>query len=76
MPLQNREDFFSQLRDAFNINQLQRLVLSKYRGEEPDLERATLRPVHIKQEAMLSLLYQYKTHHLTKNLHLDDVINR
>ncbi len=74
MPLQNREDFFSQLRDAFNINQLQRLVLSKYRGEEPDLERATLRPVHIKQEAMLSLLYQYKTHHLTKNLHLDDVI--
>lgn len=68
------EQFFSHIQDAFNTKSLQRLVLSKYQGTEDDLERISIRPVHIKDELLLSFLYEYRTNHITKNLKLDDAL--
>lgn len=68
------EQFFTHIQDAFNNKSLQRLVLSKYQGSEPELERITIRPVKIKDELLLSFLYEYRTNHITKNLTLTEAI--
>lgn len=56
--------------DAFNSQQLQRIVLSKYKGDDAQLKRITIRPVVLKEQSLLSFLYEYKTNHVTKNLTL------
>ena len=66
------EQFFSHVQQAVDERKLERLVLSKYQGNEADLERVTIRPVLIKDEFLLSFLYQYKTNHITKNLTLTE----
>jgi hypothetical protein len=68
------EQFLTQLQLSFADSTLQRLVLSKYQGNEYELERITIRPVHIKNDLLLSFLYEYKTRHITKNLTLDETI--
>lgn len=68
------ENFNNECRLAFNTGTLQRLVLSKYKGAEPDLNRITIRPVQIKEQKLLSFLYEYRTNHVTKNLSLDDAL--
>lgn len=74
MALPELEQFFTLIQQTFSNNTFQRLVLSKYHGDQVDLERVTIRPVTIKAELLLSFLYQYKTNHITKNLTLDDAI--
>ncbi|CAA0103480.1 Uncharacterised protein [Zhongshania aliphaticivorans] len=64
--------FLKQFQQAFNDNALQRLVLSKYQGNEPQLKRVTIRPVLLKDTLLLSFLYEYQTQHITKNLNLDE----
>jgi hypothetical protein len=68
------EQFFTQIQTAFNTQSLQRLVLSKYQGDDAELERITVRPIKIKDELLLSFLYEYRTNHVTKNLSLADTI--
>lgn len=60
--------------NAFNNQQLQRVVLSKYKGDEPELKRITIRPIRLKDQPLLSFLYEYKTNHITKNLTLTESI--
>jgi len=74
MVLPELEQFFSDIQNAFDKGFLQRLVLSKYQGDEVDLERVTIRPVDIKSERLLSFLYQYKTNHITKNFSITAAI--
>lgn len=59
---------------AFNAGTLQRLVLSKYKGSDGELARITLRPVLIKSQQLLSFLYEYRTHHITKNMAIEDAV--
>lgn len=66
------EQFLQICHNAFNQQQLQRLVLSKYKGDEADLKRITIRPVRLKDQPLLSFLYEYKTNHVTKNLNIAD----
>lgn len=68
------EQFLKSIREAYDEKSLQRLVLSKYQGDETGLERISIRPVHIKDEYLLSFLYEYKTNHVTKNLDIDVAI--
>jgi len=72
---QEFHQFFTYFKHAFDGNLFERLVLSKYIGDEADLERITIRPVLIKDELLLSFLYQHKTNHITKNLGLEDAIS-
>lgn len=68
------EAFLHDLQQAFKAGALQRLVLSKYKGDEADLNRITIRPVQIKEQTLLSFLYEYRTNHVTKNVALEEVI--
>ncbi len=61
------EQFLTHIHGVFNDGSLQRLVLSKYVGSDAELERITIRPVTIKDEPLLSFLYEYRTRHITKN---------
>ncbi len=60
--------FLEEFHAAFLASKLQRLVLSKYKGDQVDLNRITIRPMQIKEQSLLSFLYEYRTNHITKNL--------
>lgn len=74
MALPELEQFFTYIQQSFADKTLQRLVLAKYQGGEADLDRISIRPVQIKDELLLTFLYEYRTNHITKNLALNDVI--
>jgi hypothetical protein len=64
--------FIEDMCSAFTADNLERLVLSKYKGAEADLQRVSIRPVHIKDQKCLSFVYEYATQHITKNFSLND----
>lgn len=68
------DNFLRDYQRAFVDGALQRLVLSKYKGAEPDLNRITIRPVQIKEQRLLSFLYEYRTNHVTKNFAIEEAI--
>ena len=74
LPTPELEKFLADCQQAFTENTLQRLVLSKYKGGEPDLNRITLRPVLIKEQKYLSFIYEYQTNHVTKNFSIAEAI--
>lgn len=59
--------FFNLLGSAVSGQQLLKLVLSKYRGNEP-LKQVQVRPVQLKQQWLLSFTYKYQTNDVTRNL--------
>tara|TARA_R110001592_G_scaffold1874_46_gene11695 strand:- start:10964 stop:12184 length:1221 start_codon:yes stop_codon:yes gene_type:complete len=67
--------FLDQYQQAFNNGSFQRLVLSKYQGDDIELKRITVRPVLIKNSQILSFLYEYQTNHITKNITLDESLS-
>lgn len=73
-PTVELDNFLADCQQAFTAGALQRLVLSKYKGAEADLNRITIRPVQIKEQRLLSFLYEYRTNHVTKNFTIDDAI--
>jgi hypothetical protein len=68
------ENFLREVSQVFTDKKLLRLVISKYQGSDTELERITIRPVNLKSELLLSFLYEYRTHHITKNLSLADAM--
>ncbi len=62
------EDFFQQLQRAWQETQLQKLVLSKYQGLDPEWQRVQIRPVQLKTEFLLQFVWQNRTFDQTKNL--------
>lgn len=73
-PTSELGNFLHECRQSFTSGVLQRLVLSKYKGAEADLNRITIRLVQIKEQRLLSFLYEYRTNHVTKNLAIEDAI--
>jgi hypothetical protein len=69
-------NFLADCQQAFAKHALQRLVLSKYKGADTELTRITIRPVQIKEQTLLSFLYEYRTNHVTKNIVIDDAITQ
>lgn len=67
-------DFISLFGNAFLKGELLRLVLSKYQGADPQLQRLQIRPVQIKAELKLSFLAENRTFDSTKNHSLDEAI--
>ncbi|RVU35597.1 SAM-dependent methyltransferase [Rheinheimera riviphila] len=59
--------FLQLLTDAFQNGQLVRLVLSKYQGDDPELQRLVIRPVLLKNELQLLFLSQNRTFDQTHN---------
>jgi hypothetical protein len=69
-----RERFMLLVRTALADGSFARLLLSKYVGAEPDLERLTLREVQLRGQRQLSFLWRHKTRDVTKNHALDDAM--
>jgi hypothetical protein len=59
--------FIRQFLDAFSQNQLLRLVLSRYEGNQSELNRIQIRPILLKSGTQLSVLFENKTFDQTKN---------
>ena len=62
--------FMASLSEALDHAAFVSLVLSKYRGQTPDLQRVTVREVQLKGQRCLSFLYRHDTRDITKNLPL------
>ncbi|MFT4021041.1 MAG: SAM-dependent methyltransferase [Acinetobacter sp.] len=68
------QQWLSRLKQALIDQTLQRVILSQYEGELPELLKITLRPIELQQQQKLSALYHYKTQDVTKNYALDDTL--
>jgi hypothetical protein len=67
-----QQQFFALIENSLTDQCWVKLLLSKYRGAEPDLQRLTIRPITLRGEAALSFVYSYKTRDITKNLTPDE----
>ena len=61
------ERFFEVLRGSLAEQTLVRVVLGKYRGQEPELKRISIRPIELKGRQTLSFVYRYRTRDITTN---------
>jgi hypothetical protein len=59
--------FLRLLQTALDDGSLAKLLLSKYKGSEPQLERLTVREVALRAERHLSFVWRYATRDVTKN---------
>jgi len=67
-PIAPLQQFMQLLEERLQSQSWQRLILSKYRGAEVDLQRLTVRPILLREELALSFVYSYKTRDITKNV--------
>lgn len=63
------------LADAVMQQHLMKLILSKYQGNEPALQRVEVSPVLLKAQWQLRCVYHYKTQHVTKNLTTEEAVS-
>ncbi|WP_083614484.1 SAM-dependent methyltransferase [Rhizobacter sp. OV335] len=66
------DKFFKRLADSLDEHTFVKLVLAKYRGPEPDLLRATVRRIQVRDADTLSFVYTHRTRDVTKNMPLAD----
>jgi len=59
--------FVDRLQQALADGRLLKGSLAKYRGPQPDLQRVLLRPVTLRGERCLQLVYRHDTRDVTKN---------
>ncbi|MBV4530292.1 SAM-dependent methyltransferase [Pseudomonas sp. SWRI107] len=63
-----RAQFLSLLADALGDASLSKLVLARHVGADATLQRIIAKPVQIKGEAYLQLVYRHQTRDITRNL--------
>lgn len=68
------QQFLATLQQAMQSGEFERLILSKYKGQEATLEKVTIRPVQIKQQNLLSFVYRYNTRDITKNHTVEEAL--
>ena len=66
-----RRRLLALLREALDAGRVRRLLLGRYRGAEPGLQRLLVRPLRLRDEEQLSFVYRYATRDVTKNLALE-----
>lgn len=66
------QQFVTCFTQAIQQNHLLKCVLSKYQGQDPALQRVTIRLIALRNEAQLSFLYTYQTNDITKNFSFEE----
>jgi SAM-dependent methyltransferase len=61
------EELFHRLEDKTMRSGVIRIVLGKYRGADPELQKIVIRPVIIRAQECLSFVYRYSTRDVTRN---------
>ncbi|NWD27030.1 SAM-dependent methyltransferase [Pseudomonas yamanorum] len=64
--------FLELLGASLEQNAFIKLVLAKYVGTEPDLQKLIIKQLTVKDQPCLSFVYRYKTRDITKNFSLAD----
>ncbi|UVH50156.1 SAM-dependent methyltransferase [Pseudomonas sp. CBSPBW29] len=64
--------FLELLSASLEQNAFIKLVLAKYVGTEPDLQKLIIKQLTVKDQPCLSFVYRYKTRDITKNFSLPD----
>lgn len=64
--------FFALIEQGLTEGRVVKLLLSKYKGHEVDLQRLSIRPVRLKDKPALSFVYSYKTKDITKNFSINE----
>lgn len=64
--------FLELLSASLEQNAFIKLVLAKYVGTEPDLQKLIIKQLTVKDQPCLSFVYRYKTRDITKNFSLED----
>ncbi|HIV72733.1 MAG TPA: SAM-dependent methyltransferase [Candidatus Aquabacterium excrementipullorum] len=59
---------------ALDEGHCEKLMLAGYHGDEPQLERVLARPIELRGQPQLSLVWRYKTRDITKNLPLAEAL--
>lgn len=65
--------FIKRLAHALDTRQLEKLVLSKYKGSEP-LKQLQIRPVILKEQWQLSFTFKYQTNDVTQNFSAEQAL--
>ena len=71
----HRAQFLNLLETSLAQNSFIKLVLAKYVGPEPELQRVIIKHVTVKEQPCLSFVYRYKTRDITKNFPLDEAVS-
>ena len=71
---QNLSTFLSLVKQHANEQCLVKLILSKNRGDDKELQRIAIRPVTLKGQPVLSFVFSYKTRDITKNYVVADAL--
>jgi hypothetical protein len=72
--MEELERFFKLLNECLAQNSFIKLILGKYRGNEPDLRNIEIKLITIKDQDFLSFVYRYRTKEITKNFPVKDGI--
>lgn len=72
---EQEQQFFDSVQQAIDNQNLDRLILSQYKGELVALEKLTFRVIQLQNEMVLSCLYHYKTNDVTKNYPLSEALS-
>ncbi|MDP5040978.1 MAG: SAM-dependent methyltransferase [Paraglaciecola sp.] len=71
-PIRSKEAFFTSLTQLFKDKKVSKLLLSKNRGSDKDLQRIVVRPVLLREQAMLSFVLSFNSRDITKNYTVSD----
>lgn len=66
--------FFTRLAASLEDDSFVKLVLGRYVGDEPELERVLIRAVSVRGQPHLSFVYRYATRDITKNLPVPEAL--
>ena len=66
-----RAQFLDQLDAALRTHSLVKLVLARHVGADPTLQRIIAKPLQVKGQEQLSLVYRHQTRDITRNLPID-----
>ncbi len=61
------EELFRRLEEGLTQRAVIRIVLGKYRGSDPEIQKILIRPVIIRGQECLSFVYRYSTRDVTRN---------
>jgi len=67
--------FRDRLVESLNTAEMVKLLLSKYRGADKELQRIVIRPINLRNEAAFSFVYSYKTRDITKNFNQEECLS-
>lgn len=62
-----QQEFLHAVQEAWHNQNLDRIIASQYQGDDAQLQKITARPVLLKNEKQITVVYRYQSKDITKN---------